>query len=123
MIRLQVHRVPMLLKLTFIFLLLCGLVLEAAPIKHRRRVAAAPLRRTVVVRSVVRNKTTSRRTAAIIRTAVVRPAVLTRFTAAPRPNPADAPIIRGGPWTEPTYADSTAGDFVDGEDLTIRRAA
>jgi penicillin-binding protein 2 len=32
-------------------------------------------------------------------------------------------IIRGGPWTEPTYADSTRGDNTDGEDLTIRRAA
>src|SRR5437867_581944 len=28
-----------------------------------------------------------------------------------------------GPWTEPTYADSTVGDNVDGEDLTVRRAA
>jgi penicillin-binding protein 2 len=27
------------------------------------------------------------------------------------------------PWTEPTYADSTSGDFIDGEDLTVRRAA
>jgi len=27
------------------------------------------------------------------------------------------------PWSEPTYADSTSGDNVDGEDLTIRRAA
>jgi membrane peptidoglycan carboxypeptidase len=34
-----------------------------------------------------------------------------------------APIIRGGPWTEPTYADSTQGDNVDGEDLEVRRAA
>lgn len=34
-----------------------------------------------------------------------------------------APIIRGGPWTEPTYADSTAGDNVDGEDLEVRRTA
>ncbi len=33
------------------------------------------------------------------------------------------PIIAGGPWYEPTYADSTAGDYVDGEDLEIRRAA
>jgi len=32
-------------------------------------------------------------------------------------------VIAGGPWTEPTYADSTAGDRVDGEDLAIRRAA
>jgi penicillin-binding protein 2 len=27
------------------------------------------------------------------------------------------------PWTEPTYADSTVGDNVDGEDLIVRRAA
>jgi cell division protein FtsI/penicillin-binding protein 2 len=33
------------------------------------------------------------------------------------------PVIRGGPWTEPTFADSTVGDNVDGEDLGIRRAA
>ena len=37
--------------------------------------------------------------------------------------PAAAPIIAGGPWTEPTYADSTLGDNVDGEDLEIRRTA
>jgi cell division protein FtsI/penicillin-binding protein 2 len=27
------------------------------------------------------------------------------------------------PWTEPTYADSTLGDSVDGEDLVVRKAA
>ena len=32
-------------------------------------------------------------------------------------------IVRGGPWTEPTYADSTDGDSVMGEDMTIRRIA
>ena len=30
---------------------------------------------------------------------------------------------RYSPWNEPTYADSTAGDSVDGEDLAVRRAA
>jgi len=30
---------------------------------------------------------------------------------------------RYSPWTEPTYADSTAGDNVDGEDLAVRRSA
>ena len=30
---------------------------------------------------------------------------------------------RYSPWTEPTYSDSTAGDYVDGEDPTVRRAA
>jgi penicillin-binding protein 2 len=32
-------------------------------------------------------------------------------------------VIAGGPWNKPTYADSTDGDSVDGEDLLIRRAA
>jgi beta-lactamase class D len=27
------------------------------------------------------------------------------------------------PWTEPTFADSTSADFIDGEDLVVRRAA
>lgn len=31
--------------------------------------------------------------------------------------------VSGGPWKTPTYADSTLGDVVDGEDLTVRRAA
>jgi len=30
---------------------------------------------------------------------------------------------RHSPWAAPTFADSTAGDRVDGEDLTVRRAA
>jgi len=33
------------------------------------------------------------------------------------------PVIAGGPWDSPTFADSTEGDRVDGEDLTVRRAA
>ena len=39
------------------------------------------------------------------------------------PRFAAPPVIAGGPWTEPTFADSTSGDTVDGEDMTIRRAA
>ncbi len=31
--------------------------------------------------------------------------------------------IFSNPWTEPTYADSTVGDSVDGEDLAVRKAA
>jgi penicillin-binding protein 2 len=31
--------------------------------------------------------------------------------------------IRGGPWREPTFADSTDGDWVDGEDQQVRKAA
>ena len=32
-------------------------------------------------------------------------------------------VIAGGPWDIPTFADSTEGDRVDGEDMTVRRAA
>jgi cell division protein FtsI/penicillin-binding protein 2 len=31
--------------------------------------------------------------------------------------------VAGGPWTVPTYAASSLGDWVDGEDLEVRRAA
>ncbi len=31
--------------------------------------------------------------------------------------------IASGPWTSPTFADSTMGDSVEGEDLVVRRAA
>ena len=31
--------------------------------------------------------------------------------------------MASGPWRVPTYADSTKGDFIDGEDLAVRRAA
>jgi penicillin-binding protein 2 len=31
--------------------------------------------------------------------------------------------VLGGPWRVPNYADSTMGDFIDGEDLAVRRAA
>jgi cell division protein FtsI/penicillin-binding protein 2 len=31
--------------------------------------------------------------------------------------------VISSPWTEPTYADSTVGDSIDGEDLQVRKAA
>src|SRR5579883_2296392 len=58
-------------------------------------------------------------TAVVKKTAVAATVVVHKATVTPTPGP----VIRGGPWTEPTYADSTAGDFIDGEDLTIRKAA
>lgn len=76
-----------------------------------------------------RSTTTARRTPVRTATAgthasvsATRVATIHRV-AAQTVRPAAAPIIRGGPWTEPTYADSTVGDIVDGEDMDIRRAA
>lgn len=34
-----------------------------------------------------------------------------------------SPRLMWNPWTEPTFADSTSNDYIDGEDLTVRRAA
>src|ERR1044071_2062658 len=86
-------------------LCLCSHLALAAPAKkHKRRNAS--LHATVVQRAA----TTSSQSA------TVRKASFT----VPR---AAGPVIAGGPWTEPTYADSTLGDNVDGEDLDIRRAA
>jgi len=47
------------------------------------------------------------------------PATLTRRTS----RRSRARRAAKGRWTEPTYADSTSGDNVDGEDLAVRRAA
>jgi penicillin-binding protein 2 len=69
-------------------------------------------------------KTKKRRTHPLVHPAVAvvkaRPhaAVATAYAA-----PVLTGVVRGGPWTEPTFADSTDGDNVDGEDLDIRRAA
>jgi cell division protein FtsI/penicillin-binding protein 2 len=70
-----------------------------------------------------RVSTTHKAVAPPVRRAVAPVAVHKVVATAPRQSLVPGPVIRGGPWTEPTYADSTAGDFVDGEDLTIRRAA
>jgi beta-lactamase class D len=62
-----------------------------------------------------------------VKAALVRSATPLRTLASIRPArkaPAFAPgVVAGGPWTSPTYADSTVGDRVDGEDLAVRRAA
>jgi penicillin-binding protein 2 len=86
-------------------LLVCGFAFAGTPHKRKRRGAAA--RRALVQKAVL---TPAR--------VPVRRASLTVSRPAP-----GGPIIAGGPWTEPTYADSTVGDNIDGEDLEIRRAA
>jgi len=58
-----------------------------------------------------------RHAAVVHKTAVAASVTMHKSTLLP------SPVVRGGPWTEPTYADSTLGDFIDGEDLTIRKAA
>lgn len=48
---------------------------------------------------------------------VARPATVSRLSRLPKKK------FVFSPWNVPTFADSTEGDLVDGEDLTVRRAA
>src|ERR1700693_1393566 len=78
-------------------------------------------------------RTRKRRVHTALQAAVIPASTTTTATIAPpahrmalqpaKPAGVSEPVIAGGPWTEPTYADSTLGDNVDGEDLDIRRAA
>jgi penicillin-binding protein 2 len=94
------HHLLRVLHIAIILLLVSNVVLGAQSRRHHR---------------------TKHRAATARRSAVKRPqhrqSLIRRASYSPRP------LIRGGPWTEPTYADSTVGDNVDGEDLGVRRAA
>ena len=86
--------------------LLFASTLCATPTRNRRR--HRPIRRVAAQRAVIQRvslHTTSPRTASL-KTPSLR-----------------SPVIAGGPWLSPTFADSTTGDFIDGEDLDVRRAA
>jgi cell division protein FtsI/penicillin-binding protein 2 len=95
---------PVLKTVGFTFLFYCvvatGLTADAATRKRRRKAAPS--------------------TAAAAAKPAIKKAVIP--VTAHRPAP-QLGVVAGGPWTEPTYADSTNGDNVDGEDLTIRRLA
>ena len=102
-------------------LLILGLILIAfstllgAATARKRK---APTHRTAAGKARPAKKTVIRRTSATTARVPIRPAVATR----PASSLASA-FVAGGPWTEPTFADSTDGDNIDGEDLNIRRIA
>jgi len=103
--RSQVSPISTLIRLIFVAVVAAGLCFGAGT-THRRRTRSSKPRATIAVVKASARTTTR---------ATYRKALLT--TTGP------APVIAGGPWTEPTYADSTVGDNVDGEDLEVRRAA
>src|ERR1051325_2633183 len=105
-IRLQVSTVPHLARISLVLPLLAGLSLGATTSKTKRK------HYTGVVHKALLST----------RTAVPQASIRKASFVVPRTG-SPAPIIAGGPWTEPTYADSTVGDNIDGEDLDVRRAA
>ncbi|MFB3777526.1 MAG: penicillin-binding transpeptidase domain-containing protein [Bryobacteraceae bacterium] len=64
-----------------------------------------------------------RQTAAASAKAKAAPAKAAPTTVAKKATPKKRPRRVYSPWNEPTFADSTAGDDISGEDLTVRRAA
>lgn len=106
--------------------LLSSLSFAGTGTTHKRRrhhVTAAHVRAKPAVRSAVLHSTAA---ATLHKASVQMPRTTVRATtvrATTMHATTPAVIIRGGPWTEPTYADSTQGDHIDGEDLDIRRAA
>jgi len=99
------YRLPRFPLFAIIFVLISSVV-WAAPVRRRHRVA--------------HHAATAPRAAAIHHSS----GALVQRASYRVPSPALPPVVvRGGPWTEPTYADSTVGDNADGEDLEVRRAA
>ena len=107
--RSQVSSVSELIRYALILPLVATLSFGATPTRNKRKYHAVG----------VHYKAVATATPAMVPRAVVRKADFR----APKAGVPAAPIIAGGPWTEPTYADSTIGDNVDGEDLDVRRAA
>ena len=108
--RLPRTSVHLLLKVILVLLPAAGFALGTTPVRRAKHHGA------------VRRKPVAAATAHAA-ASLPRATVHTASLSVPRTKVAPGPIIRGGPWTEPTFADSTMGDNVDGEDLDIRRAA
>jgi len=111
--RLQVSSVSFPIRIALILSLAASISFGATtPTKKRKYHTTVTHKSVVAVTPAVAHS-------AVSHSAVVRKASLTTT----RTGTPTAPIIAGGPWTEPTYADSTVGDNIDGEDLDVRRAA
>jgi penicillin-binding protein 2 len=86
--------------------------------KHRHaRHKKAPASKTSVAASSATVQTATRMQAGVIHSGSVQTLALTRSRRRRGRH------VIWNPWTEPTYADSTLGDSVDGEDLVVRKAA
>jgi cell division protein FtsI/penicillin-binding protein 2 len=97
-------------------LALLAIISLSAPMSLRAATSAATKRHKHKKRRSAPVAANSRSQAAVIHTGSARVTRTSRRTRRSR-------RVRFNPWTEPTYADSTLGDSVDGEDLAVRKAA
>lgn len=102
--------------------LLVALHASAATQKRKRAHTAAPAHRRTVAKSTrTAGSRTVRRTTA--RTTTAAAATTTRGVIHSRVRYARRHRVLYSPWSEPTFADSTAGDNTAGEDPVVRKAA
>lgn len=84
-------------------------------------------KKTVAKKTTTAKKTTARKTTAkrAVSKQSATTAAASRSTSRSRVSRSRSrrSVARHSPWAVPTYADSTLGDHVDGDDLAIRRAA
>ncbi len=114
------------------FLLLLALVaMQSAAAdsaaRSKTQPAAKPKTAPAAAASKAAPATPARKTAAgAVSSPAKTAAPATRTTAAAKPKTAAAKAVprkKSSPWSEPTFADSTKGDDISGEDLAVRRAA
>lgn len=121
---------PQVFKMKRIFLILLGLIILFAVVLPGASSQAAGSKKASARKTPVK-KTTAKKTTAVQNRATARKAAprkvkatTTRTTRSSRRSKRrPAPRRVYSPWDTPSFADSTWGDVVDGEDLTVRRAA
>ena len=97
--------------LSGIFLLAFCLLIDSAKVSAVESASATPVKRHVLHKKLVHKKS------AHLRLAAARTGVLLTRTNTRRHR------AFFNPWTEPTFADSTIGDSIEGDDLVVRKAA
>lgn len=104
-----------------IALILLGLVSAQVILSETTSSTASEVKKSK--KKSTKAKTSSKTTARS--TTVRKPAMASSFAKGATMLPASYKpgLVKGGPWKEPTFADSTDGDRVDGEDPQVRKAA
>ena len=90
---------------------------KVQPAAKPKTAASTSAKKTTATTAKEQAKTTSKAAPKTTAKTASKAAAKTTAKAAPKKRPAYSP------WSEPTFAESTVGDDISGEDLTVRRAA
>ncbi len=106
----------MLIRFCVLFLVFCSLLPAITAVKKKKPVAKHAVTHVFAKALAVKSAATPH--LAFAATTAKPAASAVKAAASPAPK-----VVSKGPWRVPNYADSTAGDQVDGEDMTARNAA